>query len=377
MKLGIFLLLFFPLLGQAAEEIHSRQDLDLLIPDQGSARYVIEHLGPLVADRVELKVTLDHSKPSDLMVMFLSPLGKYAVLPLTPFSEGNHFNIDVTSDDMLSDFIGENSFGRWEVLVYDQAPGGSGVIHSVELRVIGNQPVAPVPTKPIVVKGNGCSEKWNSILAEIEYGDDYQPMINKCGTELLQLLFKAVDNQRSVTYEQARKLIFTSLDNRDGIVCSVYSNRCIETDDIPSNSTMNCEHTWPQSLGAVGPAKSDLHHLFPAISKENSDRSTFPFCEVVEPHDKTVGILGTSRTGYKCFEPPIKQKGDTARAMFYFSLRYKMDIDYDQEAVLRKWNHLDPVSEKESLRNVMIKSIQGKSNPFVDHPEFVDLIIDF
>ena len=40
---------------------------------------------------------------------------------------------------------------------------------------------------------------------------------------------------------------------------------------------MNTEHTWPQSKGATGAAKSDLHHLFPTDSKANSIRGNHPF----------------------------------------------------------------------------------------------------
>lgn len=373
----IFLgILFFPIVGQSAEVIHQRTSLYLSIPDQGYLRYVIDDLSPLTADHVSLKIEIDHPRATDLMVMLLSPQGKYALLPLTPAGEG-HWVIEASDENLLSEFIGENAFGRWELQIYDQLKGQSGAIQSIEMKVVGNRPLQLDPSGTTVVTGENCSEKWNNLLAQKEFKDQYKDVTFQCDQELRSSLFSFVNGQRSLTYERARKLMFTSLDNVDGKVCSVYSERCIVTRDIPSNEVMNCEHTWPQSQGAVGDAQTDLHHLFPAISKENSDRSSLPFCEVIQERDATIGRVGTSSTGVQCYEPPDKHKGDVARAMFYFAVRYQKKIDPQQEETFRKWNHLDPVSTYEMMRNQTISSIQGKSNPFIDHPELADLIQDF
>src|SRR5690606_9969308 len=82
-------------------------------------------------------------------------------------------------------------------------------------------------------------------------------------------------------YDAARVALFTVIDNYSGVVCNVYDMRkCITTNILPDHTIMNTEHTWPQSKGATGIARSDLHHLFIADSADNSMRSSFPFCNV-------------------------------------------------------------------------------------------------
>ena len=77
------------------------------------------------------------------------------------------------------------------------------------------------------------------------------------------------------------------------------------------------------------------------------------------------------------FEVRKEQRGDTARAKFYFSMRYKKSIGPKEESVLRRWNDEDPVDAREMTRNDGIEEVQKNRNPFVDHPEFISQISDF
>ncbi|MBF0407404.1 MAG: endonuclease [Candidatus Riflebacteria bacterium] len=153
----------------------------------------------------------------------------------------------------------------------------------------------------------------------------------------------------------------------------IYTGRKIQTNQEPDSSDMNVEHSWPQSLGAVGIAKCDLHHLFPTDSKANSKRSSFPFGMV----DKPIWEEGESQFDGSKFEIRPCQRGNTARGMFYFSIRYNKRIPNNEEAVLRQWFKEDPVDATEKARNDAIEKIQHNRNPFIDHPEFVDQIKDF
>jgi deoxyribonuclease-1 len=186
-------------------------------------------------------------------------------------------------------------------------------------------------------------------------------------------------SHKPLSYAQASNILFTILDNHQGAVCSVYSpSFCVTTNVVPSAKIMNVEHTWPQSLGANGIAKSDLHHLFVTESSSNSTRSNLAFCDVqITKWDKDQSKRGDNSFGENCFEPPIKHKGNVARALFYFSIRYNYSIDAHQESYLRKWHVADPIDSDEIERNRLIFSFQNNTNPFIDNPEFVDQISDF
>lgn len=193
--------------------------------------------------------------------------------------------------------------------------------------------------------------------------------------EIQRILSKT---HKPVTYGDARHEIFSSLDNKSGEVCDVYSSHCIATNDVPSAKIMNVEHTWPQSKGATGDAKGDLHHLFPTDSNINSVRSSLPFCNVVEiKWQEEESKRGYNQFGEHCFEPPLKHKGNVARALFYFAIRYNYKIDKNQELFLRQWHSADPVDQNEIDRNGEIEKIQKNRNFFIDYPEAVNSISDF
>lgn len=152
---------------------------------------------------------------------------------------------------------------------------------------------------------------------------------------------------------------------------------------VPTIRVLNVEHSWPQShfTSAFPKAvqKGDLHHLFQVLSKVNSIRGNFPYGEVVTPINSPCpeAALGTSKEGATVFEPRDEDKGDMARALFYFSIRYQTEIDADQEAYLRKWHKMDPVDNEELLRNEEIFAIQRNRNPFIDAPSLVNEIDNF
>lgn len=154
---------------------------------------------------------------------------------------------------------------------------------------------------------------------------------------------------------------------------------------IPDGNVLNTEHTWPQSkfTGKFDTMmqKSDLHHLYPTDSEMNSIRGNNEFGEVVR--DSKTLKCAVSRTGSpasgrgEVFQPPAAHRGNVARALFYFSVRYSLPISAEQEATLRKWNKEDPVDEEEVRRNDEIMKVQGNRNPFVDYPELADRISNF
>jgi deoxyribonuclease I len=152
---------------------------------------------------------------------------------------------------------------------------------------------------------------------------------------------------------------------------------------IPSHQVMNTEHTWPQSRFSRKHSKDlqkgDLHILYPVLSGVNSVRSNLPFGEIsaVTQNPCKLARRGHTGRGVVAFEPAQEHKGNVARAIFYFSVRYELSIDEDEEEYLRKWAHEDPVDHEERLRNENIFQIQGNRNPFIDHPQLTNYIKDF
>ncbi len=217
-------------------------------------------------------------------------------------------------------------------------------------------------------------EKGNHIVIDLHRGVDlYDPCQGLDDESLKDALLRIIRNHTPIGYQQAQDEIFTNIDNHDGWVECVYTGRKLKTNCEPDASNMNVEHTWPQSLGATGIAKSDLHHLFPSDSRANGIRGNHPFSNISNPDWEQ----GGSKSNGQAFEVRPEQRGNTARGMFYFAIRYGKRIDPRQEETLKKWHKEDPVDEAEKARNNQIENIQHNRNPFIDHPEFVERIADF
>lgn len=199
---------------------------------------------------------------------------------------------------------------------------------------------------------------------------------------------------KSIGYRGARKVLFGKIhlqkDSRGYFLTDVYCRKkiTINVTDlgpniIPSNGVINCEHTWPQSKFSKnfdkGLQKSDLHHLYPSDPAANSTRGNSEFAEVdgEQLNNCEASYMGSEKWRGVYFEPPDEHKGNVARALFYFSVRYKLPISSLQEGHLRKWHVLDPVDYEEEKRNELIQKVQGNRNPFIDYPNLVDDIADF
>ncbi|MEZ4460226.1 MAG: endonuclease [bacterium] len=184
-------------------------------------------------------------------------------------------------------------------------------------------------------------------------------------------------SHQNLSYLEARRHLFSSVDNVNGKVTGVYTGLEITTSKIPDPKVMNTEHSWPQSRLPEA-AVSDLHHLFPAKASANMKRSNVYFGNVLMVDWQEGGSkFGDNKNRKKAFEVRPQQRGDTARAMFYISTIYNLEIPPWEEEFLRMWHVEDPVDAREKTRNDAVERIQGNRNPFVDHPEFVAEIPDF
>ena len=108
------------------------------------------------------------------------------------------------------------------------------------------------------------------------------------GQPLLDYIVNNYKTSTTLGYNNARDILYSVIDLKDGDQLScVYSGYTItlDTELDPStnayNQGINCEHTWPQSMGASEePQKSDLHHLFPCKDNVNSSRGNDPYGQI-------------------------------------------------------------------------------------------------
>jgi len=170
----------------------------------------------------------------------------------------------------------------------------------------------------------------------------------------------------------------------------------------------NREHSFPKSWWGGSTSADQYTDLFVVIPTDgwvNGIRGNFPYSEVQSGTETHITNNGSARgnssitiPGYSglVFEPIDEYKGDLARGYFYMATRYENQIagwqnnSSQSDAVLDgtaypafeqwqldlliSWHNADPVDTKELDRNEDIFNIQGNRNPFIDHPEYVNLI---
>jgi len=130
----------------------------------------------------------------------------------------------------------------------------------------------------------------------------------------------------------------------------------------------NREHVWPQSK--LGSVKDDLHNLRAARVSTNSSRSNYPFTEDNKPF---TGSQPYQKIG-SAWYPGDEHIGDVARIVLYISVRYNLSLSaVGNLDMFLEWHSLDPVNDFERTRNDRIFGIQDNRNPFIDHPELVDI----
>ena len=173
-----------------------------------------------------------------------------------------------------------------------------------------------------------------------------------------------------------------------------------------SSGQTNREHVWAKNAGSTfepeaGPG-ADAHHLRPTEVSLNSARSNWGFGEVTQSTSNIVAQAGKTNYGstvdelcYKgsvngatLFYPAKGYRGATARILMYMQVRYgdTWNLYFVDGASssngkgigkisdLFKWHLLEPPTTEEIYRNHAIAEIQGNRNPFIDHPEYAEMI---
>ena len=247
----------------------------------------------------------------------------------------------------------------------------------------------------------GVSAGWLSASAD-EPAGYYRSLEGKSDGELKTAIYQLIHNFTQVSSYQDLPKYFQRTDvyPESKRWWDMYSNIPLYA---PSFSGLNREHSFPKSWwgGSTGiPAYVDLNHLYPSEQAANMAKSNYPLGEVsvsnTPKFDNGISKVGYPTTGQGggsqwVFEPDDEYKGDFARTYFYMvtcyqDLTWSTKYDYMMTSntyptlkgwasrMLLEWSRMDPVSDKEKMRNDVVYSIQNNRNPFIDRPELAEYI---
>jgi endonuclease I len=222
----------------------------------------------------------------------------------------------------------------------------------------------------------------------------YQEANGKTGMDLKKALHEIIDDHRTLSYGDVwEALRETDEDpgNRDNVLLLYTGRSQSKLLNGGGSDEWNREHVWAKSHGDFGTAQgagTDLHHLRPTDTTVNSSRSNLDFDNGGSPHREAEGNFYDQDS----WEPRDEVKGDVARMLFYMAVRYEgdsgeVDLELNDRvengpkplhgklSVLLEWHEKDPVDEREIRRNeIIFEKYQGNRNPFIDHPEFAEII---
>jgi endonuclease I len=231
---------------------------------------------------------------------------------------------------------------------------------------------------------------------------DYYQDINTNTSVLLRAsLHELIKDHNSVSYGACVQYLKSTDEdpNNSNNIILIYKQNSISKEDFASNPSendfWNREHVWASSLGGFppdgefgsNPAYSDLHNLKPSDKTVNSSKSNKSFDVGGGQHNEATECFSTNYT----WEPPDNVKGDIARMLFYMDIRYEGDEGEPDLTVVEQvntypnpeignlrtliiWHIQDPVDLFEYNRNEIIYDIQNNRNPFIDHPEYAEII---
>ncbi len=284
--------------------------------------------------------------------------------------------------------------------------------------------IPPAPSSSSVVPPQPSSSSTlppqpsSSSTIPVPTGDtDY----SKCQTEyehgnrdgLMSEMKAVIKSGKSGTYDNLWKTYNKAYVRSDGYIYDYYSNitNYVPGDDQDGGShpqenySYNREHSIPKSWWggdySTGTQGCDPFIVVPTDAKINEIRSNYAFgyvSSVTERSANNYSLLGYADEtwGYsgKVFEPNDEVKGDFARIYFYAATKYDVSswdsgdgseffsgnlskyfglTDYAIK-LLSYWSNLDPVSDWERSVNNKIEPIQNNRNPFIDHPEYANVL---
>jgi len=252
----------------------------------------------------------------------------------------------------------------------------------------------------------------------------YYSAIDTSTSTFLTSLTSLINNHIQIFYSNYENYIIANYLTRDTVLDKMVMN-CDYSGQLKQYSppfdftitNSSREHrmasSWMPTFG-VDPnhadryAYSDMYNLAYVNQNDvNVMRSNHAFGDVATTTASFLACKwGTNVKGFQVFEPTPDFRGDIARALFYMSTCYHNadnkvsagtavvnswawnDLlvaasfgdtawhlaSKEDQCLMKQWAALDPPSNEEIARNDYIASVQNNRNPFIDHPEWVDLI---
>lgn len=236
----------------------------------------------------------------------------------------------------------------------------------------------------------------------------------------LRDLYQSNDSRngfRDRYYENDNTVLDIYSENPDGADPYNYNPNSSMGSGANEGNAFNREHLIPQSYFNEGyPMRADAFHVWPTDSKVNGWRGNFAFGVVMNPESAAPCNSGATNLPCKSkngtlkgkfvennsitvMEPIDEFKGDVARAFFYFATCYQnrmpgfyssgsnssVKVMFDGSSnkvfsddfleVLAAWHIMDPVSDRErDINNLIYYTHQGNRNPYIDNPQWVQLV---
>ena len=232
----------------------------------------------------------------------------------------------------------------------------------------------------------------------------YESCIGLEGEDLKSELHNIIKDHTAYSYTITKSILREADEdpNNPSNIILVYSGNSIDKFDFSSSfepDFWNREHVWPKSHGDFDagdpfevPLYTDAHNLKPVDASMNTLRGEKDFQtggEIVYNGEVATSCYSTSST----FEPRDAVKGDIARIILYMDVRYEGGSNANEPnlvpidglttypnpqigvlSTLLEWHQQDPPDDFEKRRNDVIYDWQGNRNPFIDYPNFVDII---
>ena len=234
----------------------------------------------------------------------------------------------------------------------------------------------------------------------------YDPAIGYTGEPLKTQLNLIIKDHTEFPYTSNNTDVWDILKETDrdtlnpNNVLMIYSGWSIDANlEYNGGNGWSREHVWAKSRGNFGNAigvGTDVHAIRPCDVTVNSARNNRWFAECSTEYIDGDGATGsyTSSTEW-VWKPNDNVKGDVARMIFYMATRYEgFNGEPDLEVIdsipsdnftnlpihaklsdLMQWHIDDPVDDWERNRNdIIYYQYQTNRNPFIDNPEYAQLI---